>query len=217
MSLHQNFLYIIGGGVPRNQTSTCEKLNIETGESAYFATLPFTLALHSAVVVSNQIFTAGGLSLNCTDQIVPILCYDISSDRWRRTEISYIKAIKPALVRVSEKYLFIFGGWAKESHIVNKSFAVDLVQEKSVVLNDFIEGEVYESHCINGKILKACDSIGCIHTFHVPTIQRSIHFALSCEKKWDGRKYFLFALKYAASARIFSIPNSLITEIARIL
>lgn len=216
-SIHNDTLYIIGGTLPRNQTVSCESIDLSTGIASPIPNLPIPLSLHSALVVHDHIYIAGGTTSANYIPIVPIFLYDIPQRQWFQTKIPFMKTNRPAIAQISEDFLLIFGGWAKESQIVNKGYGVSIKKKRSVVLSDFIEGEVYQSWKITGKILRACDCIGCVHTFHVPTIEKWIDFELNWSKVWENRKKLLFAYKYKTTGKLLTLPLTLIIEITRYL
>ena len=60
-TVYKNFLYIIGGSIPKNPTNLCEKIDLDTGESFPICSLPLNVMLHTALLHNERIYIAGGL------------------------------------------------------------------------------------------------------------------------------------------------------------
>lgn len=219
-TLALNHLYIIGGSLSSRQPiSHCEKFDLLTHQSSAITELPFGVMLHSALLSNNRIFIAGGLKSRGSipeKALIDIFYLDLLNEEWNHTPMNYISAYRPCLAPIGNDYIFIFGGWTKESQFSYKSFAFDVNKMEIKPFTEFSFGEVYSSYCVNGDVMSLMDVVGGVHKIYVPKVKMVVEYKFKYKVKWERRKAFILAYSYFRGTRgVFSLPEMIIREIVR--
>jgi hypothetical protein len=218
--LYSNELYIIGGSTPKRLTTSCERLKLSTSESSNLKSLPYGLMLHSCAAVSDRIYLHGGIK-NTVAGVEPhsqTIYLDILTETWVETKLKSQTVMRPCLIPITADYIFVFGGWAKDSHIVNKTHVISTSLCKSIQISEFNHGEIFSSYTVDKKFIKLYDTVCKTHTIYFSSLLKAVEYRFKYKKTWKNRRALVFAHKaLKGSLVLFSIPLFIFIEIVRYL